>query len=108
MDWHGAPVVRERMHWVAAEATATAAALYAATGAATYADWYETFWGHVDEHFIDRDRGSWRHELSPTNGPSELVWKGKPDIYHAVQATLIPRLPLAPTLATALRDGWSF
>ena len=107
VDWHGAPVVRERMHWVAAEATATAAALYAATGAATYADWYETFWGHVDEHFIDRDRGSWRHELSPTNGPSGLVWKGKPDIYHSFQATLIPRLPLAPTLATALRDGWT-
>lgn len=106
VDWHGAPVVRERMHWVAAEAIATAAALYTATGTATYASWYETFWGHVDEQFIDRARGSWRHELSPTNGPSKLIWSGKPDIYHAFQATLIPRLPLAPTLATALRDGW--
>ena len=34
-----------------------------------------------------------------------MVWNGKPDTYHAVQATLVPRLPLAPTLATALKNG---
>ena len=38
-------------------------------------------------------------------GPSGTVWTGKPDIYHAFQATLVPRLPLTPTLAGALRDG---
>ena len=32
VGWDGVPVVRERMHWVVAEATATAAALYQATG----------------------------------------------------------------------------
>jgi hypothetical protein len=32
----------------------------------------------------------------------DTVWPGKPDLYHAVQATLIPRLPLAPSMATAL------
>ncbi len=37
VDWSGQPVVRERMHWVAAEATATAAALHAATGDPAYA-----------------------------------------------------------------------
>ena len=34
-----------------------------------------------------------------------MTWQGKPDVYHAFQATLIPRLPLSPTLAAALRDG---
>jgi sulfoquinovose isomerase len=105
VDWAGTPVVRERMHWVAAEATATAAALHAATGEQEYADWYETWWEHVADVFIDRTLGSWRHELSPANRPSGLTWNGKPDSYHAFQATLIPRLPLAPTLAAALRDG---
>ena len=42
---------------------------------------------------------------TPQNRPSGTVWKGKPDTYHAFQATLIPRLPLTPTLAAALRDG---
>ncbi|MGA8995661.1 MAG: AGE family epimerase/isomerase [Nocardioidaceae bacterium] len=105
VDWSGAPVVRERMHWVAAEATATAAALYAATGDPAYERWYTRWWQHVADCFVDRRQGSWRHELSPSNEPSSATWQGKPDIYHAFQATLIPRLPLSPTLATALRDG---
>ena len=34
-----------------------------------------------------------------TTGRQASVWPGKPDLYHAVQATLLPRLPLAPSLA---------
>jgi mannose/cellobiose epimerase-like protein (N-acyl-D-glucosamine 2-epimerase family) len=104
VDWSGVPVVRQRMHWVAAEGVAAAAALFAATGETSYADWYQTWWRHIDDVFIDLDGGSWWHELSPDNRPSGQTWDGKPDLYHAVQATLIPRLPLAPTLAAALRD----
>jgi mannose/cellobiose epimerase-like protein (N-acyl-D-glucosamine 2-epimerase family) len=105
VDWSGDPVVRQRMHWVVAEGTATAAALHAATGDASYAHWYQTWWQHVAEVFRDTEHGSWRHELSPDNRPGQGTWSGKPDTYHAFQATLLPRLPLAPTLATALRDG---
>jgi mannose/cellobiose epimerase-like protein (N-acyl-D-glucosamine 2-epimerase family) len=105
VDWSGTPVVRERMHWVAAEATATASALYAATGDPAYAQWYATWWEHVAACFADREHGSWHHELSPQNTPSSVTWEGKPDTYHAFQATLVPRLPLAPTLAAALRDN---
>jgi mannose/cellobiose epimerase-like protein (N-acyl-D-glucosamine 2-epimerase family) len=105
VDWHGEPVVRERMHWVAAEATATAAALHAATGDPAYDAWYRLWWDHIAEVFVDNALGSWHHELDDRNRPSDSVWKGKPDTYHALQATLLPRLPLAPTLAAALRDG---
>ena len=105
VDWQGRPVVRERMHWVAAEATATAAALWAATGDPAYDDWYRTWWDHVATAFIDRRLGSWHHELDPSNRPGGVTWRGKPDTYHAFQATLIPRLPLSPSLAAALRDG---
>ena len=105
VDWSGSPVVRERMHWVAAEATATAAALHAATGEPEYDAWYRTWWQHVADHFRDTEHGSWHHELATDLTPSTVTWAGKPDTYHAFQATLIPRLPLAPTLAAALRDG---
>ena len=105
VDWSGTPVVRERMHWVAAEATATAAALYAETGDPVYAGWYATWWDHIAGCFADPEHGSWHHELSPANTPSSVTWAGKPDTYHAFQATLIPRLPLTPTLAAALRDN---
>jgi sulfoquinovose isomerase len=105
VDWTGHPVVRERMHWVAAEATALAATLHQATGDASYERWYQVWWEHIDACFRDTERGSWHHELTPDNQPSSTTWEGKPDTYHAFQATLIPRLPLAPTLAEALRTG---
>ena len=105
VDWSGSPVVRERMHWVAAEATATAAALHTATGEASYAAWYQAWWRYVADHLRDEQGGSWWHELSPENLPSNKTWSGKPDVYHAFQATLVPRLPLSPTLAAALRQG---
>ena len=103
VDWDGHPVVRERRHWVAAEATA--AALHGAKGEDAYARWYETWWDHIAEVFLDPEDGSWRHELDPTNRASSLVREGKPDTYHALQATLIPRLPLAPALAAAPGEG---
>jgi len=102
LDWHDRPVVRERMHWVTAEAIDTAAVLGRRTGDSRYADWYGAFWTFADRYFIDRVNGGWRHELDATNRPSSTVWSGKPDTYHAYQATLIPRLPMAPSLAGAL------
>jgi mannose/cellobiose epimerase-like protein (N-acyl-D-glucosamine 2-epimerase family) len=100
----GRPVVRERMHWVAAEATATAAALSRATGEPSYEEWYRRWWDHIATVFIDDRCGSWHHELDPTNRPGGRVWQGKRETYHAMGATLVPRLPLAPTMAAAFRD----
>ncbi len=48
--------------------------------------------------------GSWRARArSRPTGRRATVWDGKPDVYHALQATLIPRFPLAPSLAASLR-----
>lgn len=103
--WDGAPVVRQRMHWVVAEAIASAAALHRRTGDASYAAWYATFWDYAARYLIDRVDGSWRHELDAHNRPADSVWPGKPDLYHAVQATLLPRLPPAPMLTRGIADG---
>jgi mannose/cellobiose epimerase-like protein (N-acyl-D-glucosamine 2-epimerase family) len=104
-DWSGAPVVHTRMHWVAAEAIGAAAALHRATGEARYASDYALWWDYAAEFLIDRERGSWHHELDASNVLSHDVWPGKPDLYHAFQATLLPLLPLAPGLAVALSNG---
>lgn len=104
VDFDGRPVVRERMHWVVCEAIGAAAVLAAETGEQRYDRWYQRFWNYAVEHLIERP-GAWAHELSPTNDPSSTTWVGKPDIYHALQATLIPRLPAAPALAVALKRG---
>ncbi|WP_460079906.1 D-mannose isomerase [Pseudomonas sp. H3_H05] len=102
LDWDNRAVVRHRLHWVHAEAAAAASALLKRTDEAKYEAWYRCFWEFCDKHFIDRCNGSWHHELDPQNRPSADIWPGKPDLYHAWQAVLIPRLPLAPSMASAL------
>ncbi|WP_188037380.1 AGE family epimerase/isomerase [Actinotalea sp. JY-7885] len=105
VDWSGEPVVRMRMHWVLCEALGAAAALHAVTGDERFEAWYATWWDYADTHLLDREGGSWWHELDEENRVSRTVWGGKADLYHAVQATLLPRLPLTPVLAPALARG---
>lgn len=102
LDWDDRPVVDHRLHWVVCEAIATAAALHERTGDAGYEAWYRTFWDHAERRFIDRERGSWHHELTPRLEPATGTWSGKPDLYHAAQACLLPQLALAPALAPQL------
>ncbi len=104
-DWSGRPVVRDRMHWVVAEAVGASAALFQRTGEARFAERYAQWWDYAHRYVIDHEHGSWHHQLDATNRPTGTVWPGKADLYHAAQATLIPMLPLAPTLATSLAKG---
>ena len=101
-DWDGTPVVRDRMHWVVAEAISAAAALRIRTGDDRYSDLAASWWAYAERYLIDRAYGSWHHQLDATNHVIETVWPGKPDLYHAVQAMVIPRLPLFLSMATAL------
>ncbi|HOC12981.1 MAG TPA: AGE family epimerase/isomerase [Propionicimonas sp.] len=104
-DWSGRPVVRDRMHWVTAEAIGASAALFRRTGNHTYSAHYARYWDYAERFVLDHENGSWHHQLDPQNRPADSVWPGKADLYHAAQATLIPTLPLAPSLATALARG---
>jgi mannose/cellobiose epimerase-like protein (N-acyl-D-glucosamine 2-epimerase family) len=102
LDWQNRPVVRHRLHWVHCEAAAAAAALLQRTDEKQYEDWYRCFWEFNETQFIDLEHGSWHHELNPQNRPSADIWSGKPDLYHAYQATVLPLLNLAPSLTTGL------
>jgi sulfoquinovose isomerase len=101
-DWEGVPVVRERFHWVLCEGIGAAAVLAKVTNDPTYDAWYARWWDLARERFIDLPRGGWVHELDEFGRPSEGTWQGKPDWYHATQATLLPRLPLTASLASAI------
>ncbi|MDP2774130.1 MAG: AGE family epimerase/isomerase [Nocardioides sp.] len=101
-DWQGVPVVRARMHWVAAEAVNTAEVLRRVTGDPRWEERRVRWWAYVDRFLVDRERGSWTHELDEHNRPSGVTWPGKPDVYHAYQAALLPSLPVTPSFAAAL------
>ena len=102
VDWDGTPVVRTRMHWVVAEAIAAAAVLHRVLGDDQYAEWLARWWDYAERYLVDRDAGSWHHELDPANRPSATVWSGKPDVYHTYQATLLTGRPAAATVAASL------
>jgi sulfoquinovose isomerase len=104
-DLQGVPVVTERLHWPVTEAIGAAAVLHAVTGEDEYAAWQARCWDFALAHLIDRERGGWHMEVDDALRPAERTWQGKPDVYHAFQATLIPRLPPAPSLGGALRPS---
>jgi mannose/cellobiose epimerase-like protein (N-acyl-D-glucosamine 2-epimerase family) len=102
-DFQDRPVVAHRLHWVVCEGIAAAWALYDATGDAAYRAWHERLWRYAQAHLLDEKHGGWRHELDPANNPSETVWSGKPDVYHAYQCALVPLLPGMASFAGAIR-----
>ncbi|MBY3792506.1 AGE family epimerase/isomerase [Rhodococcus fascians] len=101
-DWTGRPVVTERLHWVLCEAIAAAATLGRRTGEDRYDNDYRAWWDVAADSFIDLVDGSWHHELDADNRPAATVWSGKPDLYHAVQATWISRGVNSSSMVAAL------
>lgn len=102
-DWNGKPVVHDRMHWTLAEAINTAAVLWRATGKKEYADRYAEFLQYLDETVWDSSVGSWFEQLDRSNRLLGTVWPGKPDLYHAFQAVMIPYCAYDTSIAAAVK-----
>jgi sulfoquinovose isomerase len=94
MDWDTTPIVRSRMHWVGAEAVMTAFTLWTVTDDDKYLADYDLWWNYIDTYVIDKKLGSWHSELDPNHSVSEVTWPGKPDVYHAFNACLLPMFPM--------------
>lgn len=101
-DWNGRPVVRDRMHWTLAEAINSSAVLCRVTGDDGYLNDCSLFLKYLDEYVIDHKNGSWFHQLDENNHIKTTVWPGKSDLYHALQAMLIPYAPVGSSIAASL------
>ena len=104
-DWNGKPVVHDRMHWTLAEAINTSAVLYRVTGKQKYAGDYAQFMAYLDDKVLDHVNGSWYHQLDRSNNLLGTVWPGKSDLYHALQATLIPYYAADVSIALAVKKS---
>ena len=111
-DFDGRPVVHERMHWVVCEGISASAAIRQALlddghgeiDVEHYEHCYRAWIDYAEEFLIEAP-GVWTHELDRDNRPSTRTWAGHPDIYHALQATLMARLPVWPAIGQALAEG---
>ena len=65
-------------------------------------DWYRRLWGFAPTKLIDHENGGWLPELSEDLTPIDHPFVGKPDIYHALQACLIPLFPATGSLTRVI------
>ena len=92
----GRPAVRDRYWWPVTEAIGAMAALLKTDPQPSDEAWYRKLWQFADGHFIDHERGGWFPEIGEDGAPVARQFHGKPDLYHSLQAAL---LPLAPGIA---------
>ena len=106
LDWENRPALRQKLWWPATEAIGAAAYLAAHLAADDsdpyYEDWYRRIWGFCNNHFIDHVHGGWHPELGEDLKPARSFFTGKPDIYHALQACLIPLFPATGSLTRVI------
>lgn len=93
LDWNDAPARSDRYWWPCAEGIGAAAMLRRTGGDARFEMWYRRIWDFTARHLIDGANGGWFPELDDALKPVSRVFVGKPDLYHALQACLIPLLP---------------
>lgn len=104
--WDGKPIVHDRMHWTLAEAINTSAVLYRVTENEKYKEDYGAFMEYLDNYVLDHENGSWFHQLDANNQLLTTVWPGKSDLYHALQATMIPyNERIGVSIAAAVHEG---
>ena len=101
-EWSGAPRVRDRLWWPCCEGIGAATFLGALDGDALHEEWYRRLWGFAARRFIDRRHGGWFCQLDDSLTRVAGYFVGKPDIYHAVQACLIPLYPTDGSLTRGI------
>lgn len=102
LDFEGKVADGSRFWWPVTEAIGAMAALIVMDRNPVDEIWYRRLWAFADAHFIDHARGGWYPAIDDQGQPTSSIFTGKPDIYHSLQACLLPlagrlsRLALAP------------
>lgn len=102
LDWTGAARIRDRYWWPCCEGIGAAAFLNATDGDGFYEEWYRNIWNFSAARFIDKVHGGWFPQLGDDLKPNTGPFYGKVDIYHALQACLIPLLPATGSITRGL------
>lgn len=88
----GQVAIADRYWWPVTEAIGAYATLLRLGGTDQDEAAYRRLWTFATDHFIDHQRGGWFPELGSNGKPVGRQFHGKPDIYHSVQAALLPLL----------------
>ena len=90
LDWTGQPLVRDKIWWPLCEGIGAAVFLGDLSDRPFYEGWYRKFWDYLESHTIEAGTGRWIPQLDAEGRVKTTLFSGRPDIYHALQACLIP------------------
>ncbi|MCB8821429.1 AGE family epimerase/isomerase [Microvirga rosea] len=106
LDWNNEPDLRQKLWWPCAEAIGAASFLCDHLPDDFHEAWYRHLWDFTARHVIDTAHGGWHPELSETLVPQSRLFSGKPDLYHALQACLIPLFPSTGSLTRVISEAY--
>jgi sulfoquinovose isomerase len=105
LDWNDVPAKRSKLWWPMAEGAAAAAFLIHHAPSDMHEQSYRLIWNVIANNFLDHAHGGWHEELTEDLKPAHELFPGKCDIYHALQACLIPLYPAEGSLTKMIADA---
>ncbi len=102
VDFDGKPLWRDRLWWPTCEGIAAATYLANLESGPLYEGWYERLWSWTNAHLLNRETGGWHMQLNDALQPKTQIFTGQPDMYHALQACLIPLFATNASLTTTI------
>ncbi|MGF0538645.1 AGE family epimerase/isomerase [Agrobacterium sp. ES01] len=104
LDWENRPDKRFKLWWPLCEGAAAAHFLNEHSPSAFHEESYRQIWGFINRYSLDHPLGGWHEELTEDLKPSNTLFPGKGDIYHALQACLIPLYPATGSLTKVIAE----
>jgi sulfoquinovose isomerase len=106
LDFDNRPLLAQKLWWPVTEGIGAAATIASHDHDPLYQQWYERLWSFSTTHLIDHRHGGWFGELGAVDlQPVDFFFTGKPDIYHALQACLIPLYPAEGSLTRMIKQA---
>jgi N-acyl-D-glucosamine 2-epimerase len=106
LDWDDRPAKTSKLWWPMCEAAGAAHFLNEHLPADDfYEDSYRLIWSTIANRFLDHVNGGWHEELTEDLVPAHTLFPGKGDVYHALQACLIPLFPATGSLTRVVQDA---
>ena len=105
LDWEDVPAKRNKLWWPACEGAGAAHYLNEHAPSDFHEESYRKIWSVIGQAFIDRTNGGWHEELTEDLVPAHTLFPGKGDIYHALQACLIPLFPATGSLTKVIAEA---
>lgn len=105
LDWQDQPAKRLKLWWPICEGIGAAHFLAAHLPDPMHEASYRQFWNTIARAFLDHRHGGWIEECTEDLRPSFTIFPGKGDIYHALQACLIPLYPAIGSLVAVIGNA---